>query len=65
MSLDAETTVSVCNGDVRAWIEQEAIHLKAIDGIDPVELTAEEALKLGRRLIAWSEKLTLHEKEKG
>jgi hypothetical protein len=31
-------------GDLRAWIEQEAIHIKAIDKRgDPVELSVDEA----------------------
>ncbi len=47
--------------DVRLWIEQEAIHLKAIDPIDaygdPVELTRNEAIRLAKELIRLSETL--------
>ncbi len=40
------------DGDVRAWIEQESIHLIAKDGKfnDPVELTAKMARQLAAAL---------------
>ena len=42
---------SACDGDIRAWIEQGAIHLKAVDGTDPVEMTESDALKLAHFLV--------------
>ena len=47
--------------EIRLWIEQEAIHLKAIDPMnalgDPVELTKKEAISLANELIRLSEEL--------
>jgi len=34
------------DGDVTIRIEQESIHLKAISGTDPVELTESAAMKI-------------------
>jgi hypothetical protein len=40
-----------CDGTVSFWIEQEAIHIKAVDKFgDPVELTKERALELADNL---------------
>lgn len=37
------TTVNMCDGDLRAWIDQETIMLKAVDCHgDPVELNEHE-----------------------
>jgi hypothetical protein len=39
------------DGELRVWIEQEAIHIKAIDKFgDPVGLTKEKALELAEVL---------------
>jgi hypothetical protein len=39
--------IEIAHGDVRAWVEQEAVHLKAADQYgDPVELNAEELKSL-------------------
>jgi len=40
------------DGDTRAWIEQEAVHIKAIEQIsgDPVELTSDMARRLADAL---------------
>ena len=40
--------LEMMGGDVRVWVEQETIHLIAIDRPygDPVELTAKMAMKL-------------------
>jgi len=41
------------DGDVYFWIEQSSsIHMKAASKGDPVELTANEARKIGEALIA-------------
>jgi hypothetical protein len=39
------------DGDVHIWIEQEAIHMVAIDRTDPVELTGADARKIAAKLI--------------
>jgi len=47
---------SLYDGDIRVWIEQEAIHMKAVDhGVDPVEMTGDEARKLAAKLIEFAE----------
>jgi hypothetical protein len=40
------------DGDIRVWIEQEAVHIKAIEQIsgDPVELTSAMARRLADAL---------------
>jgi hypothetical protein len=38
-------------GNVKVWIEQEAIHMKVADRTDPVELTSAEARELAATLI--------------
>jgi hypothetical protein len=45
------------NGDVKAWIEQETIHMIAIDGRDPVELTQGMARKLSVALVEMTNQL--------
>ena len=40
------------SNEVQIWLEQESsIHLRAIDGKDPVELTADGAREIGEALI--------------
>jgi hypothetical protein len=46
----ASTTFRLENVGVRAWIDQDTIHLIAVDGRDPVELTASMARKLAAYL---------------
>jgi hypothetical protein len=42
---------SLSDGEVRVWVEQEAIHIKAASGgSDPAELTKEQALELADAL---------------
>jgi hypothetical protein len=44
------------DGDVRVWLEQEAVYVKIVDKYgDPVELTSEEALKLASILRRYAE----------
>lgn len=46
MIIKQTETIEIAHGDVRAWVEQETVHLKAADQYgDPVELNADE-LKL-------------------
>jgi hypothetical protein len=48
----------VSNGEVRLWIEQESLHLRATDAHgDPVELTKEEAAKLAEALLSFSKEI--------
>ena len=48
--MDQEFELS--DGDVRIWIEQESLHMRALDAHgDPVELTKKEALVLADALI--------------
>ena len=50
--------VEVINEDVCIWVEQEAIHLKAIDSYgDPVELTGESARLLAAKLLEMARRL--------
>lgn len=50
--------IEISGGEVRVWIEQEAVHLIAITAHnDPVELTRSEAIKLAKALMDLSEKL--------
>jgi hypothetical protein len=46
-------------GDVRVWIEQEAIHMKAVDrrSRDPVELTEAMARELAAVLLEMAARL--------
>ena len=48
----------ISDGEVRLWIDQESLHLRATDAHgDPVELTKEEAVKLAQALLDFSEKI--------
>jgi hypothetical protein len=56
--MDEQQAVSMCDGAVRAWIEQEAIHIKAVDSYgDPVELTANEVRILAEQLVKLADKI--------
>ncbi len=44
--------VELANGEVRAWIEQEVVHIKAVDRYgDPVELSDAEVKQLAEALL--------------
>ena len=46
------------NGDVRLWLEQESLHLIAVDSNgDPVELSKNEVIKLGETLLKFAEEI--------
>ena len=46
------------DGEVRLWIEQESLHLRATDAHgDPVELTKKEAVKLAEALLNFSKEI--------
>ena len=48
---DMPRVQEISDGDVKVWIEQECIHLAAVDPHgDPIELTVDEALQLARVL---------------
>jgi hypothetical protein len=45
-------------GDVYFWLEQDSsIHLKAVSGTDPVELTAHEAREIAAALLSTAQQL--------
>jgi len=49
--MERQTEYSLSDGEVRVWIEQEAIHIKAAYGPnDPAELTKDQALELSEAL---------------
>lgn len=48
--MDRET-FELMDGDVRVWIEQETVHMIAIDRGDPVELPAFMARELAAALL--------------
>lgn len=37
---------SLSEGEIKVWVEQEAIHIKAVSSGDPAEITKEQALEL-------------------
>jgi hypothetical protein len=42
---------TLSGGEIRIWVEQEAIHIKAVSGgSDPAEITKEQALELSAAL---------------
>jgi hypothetical protein len=45
------SSFELLNGDVRVWIEQETIHMLAVDRRSPVELTEDMAKDLGVALL--------------
>jgi hypothetical protein len=50
MSIE-NTKFSLCDDEIRVWVEQEAIHIKAVDKSgDPVEITKSRALELAEAL---------------
>jgi hypothetical protein len=51
MDANKQDHYSFSDGEVEVWLEQEAIHMRAIDKFgDPVELTSASALKLAETL---------------
>ena len=53
MADDMNMTV-LANGEVRAWIEQESVHIKAADRFgDPVELADVEVKQLADALLSF------------
>ncbi len=55
---NSEESVTMCDGDFRAWIEQEAIHIKATDTYgDPVELSADEVRLLAKQLLKLADRI--------
>ena len=50
--------IELFNGEVTLFIEQETLHLRAVDRHgDPVELSTEEAVKLAEALLDLSKKI--------
>jgi hypothetical protein len=55
---NTKSDVTMCDGDLRAWIEQETIHLKATDKYgDPIELSWEEARIFAQQLLSLADKV--------
>jgi hypothetical protein len=49
----------MCDGDLRAWIEQEAIHLRAAASHgDPVELSVDEVRVLAKELLRLADRIS-------
>jgi hypothetical protein len=49
--MDAEKSYTVAGDEVKVWVEQEAIHIKAISGQkDPAEITKQQALELSEAI---------------
>jgi hypothetical protein len=58
MSGGRENSVELANGEVRIWIEQEAVHIKAVDRYgDPVELSDVEVRQLADALLGFYARL--------
>lgn len=54
-----ETQISLSDGGVRAWIEQETAHIKAVDAFgDPVELADHEVKELADALLKFCGKIS-------
>ena len=50
--------IETIDENIHVWIEQEAIHLKAIDAYgDPVELTGASAKQLATKLLEMADRL--------
>lgn len=48
---ESEMEIVLSDGDVRVWIEQETVHVKAVTRLgDPVELSDEETRQLAEAL---------------
>ena len=55
---DDTNAVILANGEVRVWVEQEAVHIKAVDRCgDPVELSDGEVKRLAEALLGFYAKL--------
>jgi hypothetical protein len=54
-----ETEIELSDGEVRAWIEQETVHIKAITTSgDPVELADKEVKELAEALLKFYAKIS-------
>jgi hypothetical protein len=48
---DGKSYYCISEGEVKVWVEQEAIHIKALSGgTDPAEITKEQALELAEAI---------------
>ncbi len=55
-----EKALELSDGNIRLWIDQECLHLKAVDiHGDPVEISINEARKLAEALLALTRLLEL------
>jgi hypothetical protein len=55
---DTQEMIQMCDGDLRAWIEQGTIHMKAVDRHgDPVEVSRVEIRLLAKQLLDLADEL--------
>jgi hypothetical protein len=58
METSGDQQILNMSNDIRVWVEQEAIHIKAVDDHgDPVELSADEARALAQHLTRLANKV--------
>jgi hypothetical protein len=61
MAMDKNETqemIQMCDGDFRAWIDQGAIHMKAVDRHgDPIEVSREEIRLLAQELLKLADEI--------
>ena len=56
--MSSDTLQKFSDGEIYFWIEQESIHIKAVDKFgDPVELTKEQALNMSDSLRQLAERI--------
>jgi hypothetical protein len=56
--IQPDKIIALCDGELRAWVEQEVIHIKALASHgDPVELTCEQAKCLAQALNKWANEI--------
>ena len=55
---DQRMMLRLDDDDIRMWIEQEEIHLIAVDGTDPVELTPSMARTIAAHLIEMADAIS-------
>ena len=56
MSNDPADSFDISGDEVRIFVDQEVIMLKAVSGTDPVELTAADARDIAAHLLKLAEK---------
>ena len=63
---DTNKVFTFCDGNFRAWIDQDAIHIKAVDEHgDPIELSAEETRVIISEMIKLVDEIQSQEEKGG